>query len=298
MTRTFPVLALLLLPACYADKLEAILAKYDSDGWADSSTGAHTGTSSSTGLASTTDPDQTTGDTSDTTEPATASTGTSGTAGAGDTTDTSAATGSGTDAGSSSTGPAEPFCGDGLKEGDEECDDANDIEADGCLSDCTKEWFVFITSLPATSGDIKGLIGADYQCRHRATKMFLPKGERYMAWISTSEVQPVDRLYHARGPYKLVNGLRVAANWDALIVGPLEHSIIVTEMAETNDALVFTGTQPDGTRAPNSTFCDDWTDNGTDLTWYGDAASTNKDWTFAIEASCGGGAAIYCFEQP
>jgi len=197
-----------------------------------------------------------------------------------------------------STGAPPPVCGDGLKEGDEECDDANDIEADGCLSDCTREWFVFITSLPGMQGDLKGLTGADYQCRHRATKIFLPNGERYKAWISTSEVQPVDRLYHARGPYKLVNGLRVAANWDALITGPLEAPINVTELSETLHAAVWTGTQPDGTRAPNSTFCDDWTDQGINSTWIGDSGATNQDWTFGIEDSCGGGAAIYCFEQP
>ncbi|HEY0137864.1 MAG TPA: hypothetical protein VGB85_27450 [Nannocystis sp.] len=191
------------------------------------------------------------------------------------------------------------MCGDGIKDGDEECDDANEVEGDGCLSDCTKEWFVFVTSLPPLTSDIKGLTGTDYQCRHRATLMFLPNGERYRAWISTSSEQAVDRLYHARGPYKLVNGLRVAASWDALIAGPLEHPINVTEMSETNHALVFTGTQPDGTRAPNSTHCDDWTDNdGLNQAWYGDSDSKNKDWTFALEQGCGGGAALYCFEQP
>jgi hypothetical protein len=50
---------------------------------------------------------------------------------------------------------------------------------------------VFITSMTdgdALQGDdIKGIVGADYQCRHRATKMFLPNGDRYKAWISTSE---------------------------------------------------------------------------------------------------------------
>ncbi|HEY0134698.1 MAG TPA: DUF4215 domain-containing protein [Nannocystis sp.] len=197
------------------------------------------------------------------------------------------------------TGEPGPLCGDGVKEGEEECDDANQSEGDGCLSNCTREWFVFVTSEPFTQGDITGSVGADYQCRHRAAKMFLPNGERYMAWISTSEVQPVDRMYHARGPYKLVNGLRVAAGWDALIAGPLENPIMVSELGETVDALVFTGTQPSGERVLDSTHCDDWSDSdGTNFGWYGVSSEVGVAWTLAIEEFCGGNAAIYCFEQP
>ncbi len=196
-------------------------------------------------------------------------------------------------------GTSGAVCGDGVQEGDEECDDANDVEADGCLSDCTREWFVFVTSEPFTQGDINGLVGADYQCRHRATKMFLPNGERYMAWISTSEVQPVDRMYHARGPYKLVNGLRVAASWDALVTGPLENPIIVSELSETVDAPVFTGTLPSGERVLESTLCDDWTNGAGDkFGWIGVSSEVGAEWTFAAESFCGGPAAIYCFEQP
>ena len=192
-----------------------------------------------------------------------------------------------------------PVCGDGVMAGEEECDDANEVEADGCRSDCTREWRVFVTSLPFTAGDIKGLVGADYQCRHRATKMFLPNGERYMAWISTSEVQAVDRLYHARGPYKLVNGLQVAANWDALVSGPLDNRIEVSELSETVNALVFTGTLPDGTRAPNSTHCDDWTNyDGDNFAWFGATQAVDGDWTHAATSDCGVHAGLYCFEQP
>ena len=36
------------------------------------------------------------------------------------------------------TGPPEPFCGDGNVDPDEECDDGNDNDFDGCLSDCTE----------------------------------------------------------------------------------------------------------------------------------------------------------------
>ena len=196
-----------------------------------------------------------------------------------------------------------PVCGDGVVDGDEECDDMNDIEQDGCRSDCTREWYVFITSLPDDLGnalkgaDIKGIIGADYQCRHRAALLFLPNAERYMAWISTSDVQPVDRLHHARGPYKLVNGLRVAASWDALTTGPLEHPINVDELGQSVHYVAWTGTLPDGTRAPNSTHCDDWTDNDNSAV-LGDADAIDQTWTHGAVADCSVEALLYCFEQP
>ena len=234
-------------------------------------------------------------DTASTTE---ASAGASADASTGGSTDADTTTSTG--AGQTTGSPA-PVCGDGVAEGDEECDDANAVEADGCLSNCTREWFVFVTSEPWTQGDIKGLIGADYQCRHRAAKMFLPNFERYMAWISTSEVQPVDRLYHARGPYKLVNGLRVAADWDALLAGPLENPIVVSELGETVEALVFTGTQSTGERTLDTSFCADWTSNSGDLddvAWYGVSSEVGQEWTLAVETFCAGYAALYCFEQP
>jgi len=35
-----------------------------------------------------------------------------------------------------------PVCGDGLKEGDERCDDGNTVNGDGCSSLCREEWGV------------------------------------------------------------------------------------------------------------------------------------------------------------
>jgi cysteine-rich repeat protein len=280
-----PGLFALFCLGCGVEELEAIIAMYDTFGSTDSSgssstTGGDTDTSTTAALGT---------DTSTTTSPDEAS----GTAGL-----TGTASSSDTGASSSTTAPA-PVCGDGIQDGDEECDDGNRNDADACFNNCTRVWLVFITSDPGTQGDIQGLTGADYQCRHRATKMFLPNGERYMAWISTSQVQPADRFYHARGPYRLVNGLQVAADWDALVSGQLENPIIVDEMSHTNDSLVFTGTNSDGTRMPGSTHCNDWTTKSGNLTyWFGASEATNGDWTRAAETDCGAGAALYCFEQP
>ncbi|MBK7823672.1 hypothetical protein [Nannocystis sp.] len=191
------------------------------------------------------------------------------------------------------------FCGDSVVNEDEECDDGNAQDGDACRNDCTRRWIVFITSEPSKQGKFNGIIGADYECRHRATNMFLPNGERYMAWVSTSVVQPADRMYHARGPYVLVNGQQVAANWDALTSGTLEHPINVTEKSETVNSTVWTGTDITGMRIPNTQHCSDWTYNDSDQTgWAADGTATDAFWTRGAEVMCGASAAIYCFEQP
>ena len=86
---------------------------------------------------------------------------------------------------------ANAICGDSFVQvGVEECDDGNFDDDDGCLSTCAKVWTVFVTSGPNITGDIKGLLGAEYECRHRAVKAGLPNGERYLPWLSTSSSQP------------------------------------------------------------------------------------------------------------
>ena len=284
MTRTLLIFSLLLLPGCVVKEIDAILAKYDTYG-----SMATMGGSTSGGLDADTSTSEISGS-----QGGGASSGSSGSSGA-----DGSGTGEGESGGSSSSGEPGAVCGDGVVEGDEECDDANMIEGDGCLGNCTREWFVFLTSGMDIQGDFGGVVKADYHCRHRATLQFLPNGERYKAWISTSEVQPVDRLYHARGPYKLINGVKVAANWEALVAGSLENPIIVTELDEADEALVFTGTLPNGVRAPNSSHCDDWTSNDFDnFGWFGATTEITSDWTYALEVNCDVGAKFICFEQP
>ena len=284
----FPVSVL--LGGCWVEQIDAIIDKYDTFGSTGSTGGMSTSSSSTTTGTGTGSGDGTAAGTSS---------GDASSTGQDETTTTGSQTAGAQTTGSQTTGA--PVCGDGVVEGDEECDDQNDNPADGCLADCTREWLVFITSEPFTEGDIKGLVGADYQCRHRAAKLFLPNAERYRAWISTSKVHAADRLYHARGPYKLINGLQVAASWDALIAGPLDNPINVSELSETVNAPVFTGTAPSGFAAPNTTHCDDWTDTnkgGLNFAWFGASTEVNGDWTLAYESICGTHAGLYCFEQP
>lgn len=284
----FLTTALGLSAGCVVEKIDAIIKEHGVTYWpaTESSTAAETSTSTGTG----------TGTASDTAVgEASTNGGESAAMSAGETLDTVDTTGP-----NSSTGaPAGPVCGDRVVAGDEECDDGNLQDDDACRNDCTRRWIVFITSQPFKQGKLNGITGADYECRHRATSMFLPNGERYMAWISTSKVQPADRMYHARGPYVLVNGLQVAADWDALTSGALEHPINVTEKSETLIAGVWTGTDLTGLRLPNTQHCADWTYNDSDQSgWLADSTATDATWTRGIESHCGAKAAIYCIEQP
>lgn len=283
MRRIFgPVLFALLTPACVIEKIDAIIAEHGVTYWPteSSSTTDTTALSASSG----TDTDE-----ADTTSTSSAS-DSQGSSGPANTT---------TDATSTTDAPPASVCGDKLITGDEECDDGNVQDGDTCRNDCTRRWTVFVTSEPFTQGDFGGIVGADYECRHRATNMFLPNGERYQAWVSTSEAQPADRMYHARGPYVLVNGKQVAANWDALTSGTLERPINVTEKSETVSMAVWTGTDTTGVRIPNTQHCSDWTYNDTDRTgWAADGTAIDALWTRGAEVDCGTYAAIYCFEQP
>ena len=104
---------------------------------------ATTGDATTTATTSTTD--------ALTTESTSTSTSTS-TTDAG-TTDASTSTSSSSST-SSTTGNNDPVCGDGVVEGDEQCDDGNDIDADACLGDCTPGQAVLVL---AGTGEAPGV---------------------------------------------------------------------------------------------------------------------------------------------
>ena len=77
------------------------------------------------------------------------------------------------------------MCGNGMVEGDEECDDGNANDLDGCSSTCVLEArLVFITST-LHDGNLGGVAGADQICNELASDAGLPG--TYMAWLSSSQ---------------------------------------------------------------------------------------------------------------
>jgi len=277
--------------ACVIEKIDAIIAEHgvtywpsssgEADGYFDTSTSTNTSTSTSTST-STDSTDAETDGHSETSDSST--TGGLGTHGASD--------------GSSSTGTLEPFCGDGVVQGDETCDDGNANADDGC-QECAKDSIVFISSEVYQGYALGGLYGADQRCRSLAAKADLPRFETFRAWLSTPSMAASDRLVHSRGRYTLVNGIVVAENWDALISGALQNPIVVDEHSQTKDGYVWTGTLADGQPALGSEFCGEWKETMGFLIFGGEGLSLAIDatWSFSGQGPCGSENRIYCVEQ-
>jgi len=225
----------------------------------------------------------------------------------GDTTgiaDSSAAPGSTGEATvSGSTGAPSAVCGDAKIEGEEECDDGNLDDVDACDNSCARSWTIFVTSEFQYSGNINGLVGADTRCRNRAANAELPRSLSYKALISDSTTDAAERLHHARGYYRLVNGLPVAHGWDALMTGPLENPVNVTESSLTANVSVWTGTAPGGVAVPGAEHCMDWkSESFLSMGYFGMSSEVGAGWLLDPDVTnptaCIPTAALYCVEQP
>lgn len=292
-TQTYRWLAgLCLLSGC---QLETLIAEFQmtepptastTGGDSSSSSSGESSESSSSG-GSTTDASH--GGSSDTTDPTDAHTSTSDTTAASDT-----------------TGPT-AVCGDGVVDDAEECDDGDRDDLDECDNDCASSWTIFVTAERMYSGNINGLVGADTRCRQQANYGGLPRWDHYQALLSDSTTDAAARLHNARGWYRLVNGLPVAHGWDALMTGPLENPVNVTQDSETSEAGVWTGTMAGGIAVEGATHCMDWmsdVDAGDGKGYWGYSAAVDATWLYVPEpdfnpSSCAGGSrSLYCVEQP
>lgn len=197
-----------------------------------------------------------------------------------------------------STGPSGAVCGDGVVEGDESCDDGNDVAGDGC-QECAKDSIVFISSEVYQGFALDGLYGADQRCRSLAAKAGLDRFLTFKAWLSTPSMPVSGRFLHSRGRYVLVNGLVVAQNWEALTSGTIETTITVDENSQSQDVRAWTGTLASGEPADGSEFCEDWADDSGLLKFGGSGLSVNTDaaWSFFDHAPCDSELHLYCVEQ-
>lgn len=207
----------------------------------------------------------------------------------------------------SSTGePAPvPVCGNGVLEAygavPEECDDANTVDDDGCNAACAADRTVFVTSSLYSAG-LDGIYFADAQCANAADDAGFVDPLRYRAWMSDSQTDARDHIVAGRGRWVLPNGLVVADSFAALLAGELQRPINVTEMSQSSPNYdVWTGTLPDGTKIPWTTFCDDWTSSSLLIKTYVGSVENEKPgwWTYIDDylVGCVGGAVLYCFES-
>jgi hypothetical protein len=114
------------------------------------------------------------------------------------------------------------------------------------------------------------LQSADDACLAAAAGANLPG--TYVAWMSTSTVDAIDRLGSASG-WVTLDGLPFAATRQSLIAGDIAHPIRF-DASRQIAGITYTGTQPDGRFS--GTACDNWTTTtGTSPIGMLDGSSTN-----------------------
>lgn len=215
----------------------------------------------------------------------------------------SGTTGSGETTGTTGSGAV---CGNGVQEEGEECDDGNAEDVDACDNDCAAAWTIFVTAYEGGlgyTGKMNGLEGADTRCRKHALEGGQPRYMKFKALLSDSKTDAADRLHHARGYYRLVNGLPVAHGWDALVNEPLENPVNVSELGMTGPPAVWTGTQPGGTRVPGAEHCGDWKVENDFTGHWGNNYAVDATWLLEPNPDsnptiCYASFSLYCVEQP
>lgn len=290
------LVAVLLVSGCSAPALKNISV----GDYGDASTGESSGTS---GETSSSGGDESSGEGSsggsDTDTAGSGSDGTTMSTTAGeDSSSGSSSSSTTTGVGSTSTSGVEPFCGDGVVEGEEECDDGNVDEDDGCNLVCGRDRIVFVTDEWFQPFQLGGADSADDICKQVAGLAGLPNWQSYTAWLSDSTSDAIDRVHHGRGRYVRPDGVAIAANFTKLLIGPLQQPIDVTEYGEKTFGGTWTGTQADGRLVPGQSHCQDWTVNGpAEFTTRGSLMGTDGRWTHMPNPeACGGSFHLYCFE--
>lgn len=151
---------------------------------------------------------------------------------------------------------------------------------------------------------IGGLSGADNLCRQLAQKAGLGANwKSYQAWLSDSHESAGERLFAGMGRYRRVDGTVVAEDFAQVLSGMLSAPINVDELGQPAPGGAWTGTRPDGTAAPGTTHCEDWTiDTYTEIEGhYGHCGAVDGNWTFSANPAinptgCDDNLRLYCFE--
>lgn len=179
-----------------------------------------------------------------------------------------------------------------------ECDDAKQAN---CFN-CARDRLVFVTS-EQYQGDFGSMPGLDDRCNQLADKagLLIGKDKRFNVWISTSDVDAIDRFYHSPGRYVLVNGEIFAESWEAIVAGELLHPLNIDENGAEHNSIVWTDTRPDGRKVAGSTHCDDWSSSelSTEAN-YGYSSESDGQWTHVVDGTsptyCTEVASLYCIE--
>ncbi len=199
-----------------------------------------------------------------------------------------------------------PVCGDTFVQAGEQCDDGNLEKGDGCDDGCKHEYVMFVTAgeHPADFGKGgEGIAGADKICAAAAGSAGLLG--TYLAWVSSDGKDAKDRL-PAGKPLVRRDGATIVANSSDLVEGDttmLMNKINVSEAKGSVTGYAWTGTSKTGTST--GVNCVGWTYNMDDEGGnVGSPGLADKKWTSitppvndAGKGLCNATNHLYCFRQ-
>ncbi len=156
---------------------------------------------------------------------------------------------------------------------------------------------VFISS-QTWPGHLGGVNGADAKCLNVSRIAGL--GGNWKAWVSSNESSPSTRFFRSTLPYKRLDGVTVADNWNDLVDGSLDNPINRNERGQIPSNLsVWTGTNENGFLFNNAYTCSAWSDSTIRFTGlWGDASFIDERWTNHRISGCRNYLRLLCFEQP
>jgi hypothetical protein len=166
----------------------------------------------------------------------------------------------------------------------------------GCNGALDCERVVFATTKDY-GGGFGGIAEADQRCQTHADGSQSPrvKGRKFMAWVSTTGNQVLDRFPKGTKPYVLANGAVVANGWTDLTDGDLQTGIGLNEEGTPpgGSGRVWTGTKNNGEVAAET--CGNWK-NTTVSGRRGNLGGNGGGWSNDSDDVCSNPGHLYCFE--
>ena len=171
-----------------------------------------------------------------------------------------------------------------------------DVSARDAARPPVPRFVVFVTSMPFTGQEVGGAQSADSRCSLLAEQHGL--GNNFVAWISSSRSDAIDRIPGDAGPWFLNDPSRDAmafgSRLEIITKGPSEPIAYREDGRPTQDVVVWTGTTSSGRVGPT---CNDWTSSSSiDQGMFGRAVDGGF-WTESSTDGCSNSHPIYCFQN-